>query len=69
MEFLDSCEGRQHRPMVDFWICVQAFKQRATEEGAKLSGDSFLQNEAIIIYEKFISLQAPSHLGFGTNIR
>ena len=69
MEFLDAAEGRIHRPMLDFWMCVDAFRHRSTEKVDKDSLASCMQNEAIIIYEKFISLQAASRLGFGTNIR
>jgi hypothetical protein len=117
MEFIDNSEDRNHRSMLDFWMCANDFRRRAktstnaniepmsndfrrrpitsttsTVNVETMSNDfrwrpitsttsnanvetmsnevsTLLQNDAIIIYDKFISLQASSPLGFGSDIR
>ena len=96
MEFIDNSEDRNHRSMLDFWMCANDFRRRAktsTNANVETMSNDFrrrpitsttsnanvetmsnevstlLQNDAIIIYDKFISLQASSPLGFGSDIR
>lgn len=76
MEFVDEVEGRGHRSMLEFWMSVANFKRRlkspeiclvdkVTTTPATMSA----QNDAIVIYEKFISMQASSPLGFASELR
>jgi len=60
MEFLEN-EGRSERALVEFWMNANNFKLSANEETR--SADSML------IYDKFVSLQATTPLGFNSGIR
>lgn len=72
MEFLEKSEGRNFSSLLEFWISANNFRQQAT---AQIQSDNsndhsgFMQEDAVAIYEKFVSLQAPSPLGFSTAIR
>ena len=52
--------------MLEFWMSVGNFKRRS--KASKVDRAS-LQDDAIHIYEKYVSLQAPDSLGFGADMR
>ena len=56
MEFMES-EGKSELAMVEFWMMAKHFKAESR------------QTDAMLIYEKFISLQASSPLGFSSKLR
>ncbi len=68
MEFVDRSEGRSHRSMLEFWMCANNFTRRSKTSKSSVDKTS-QQNDAIHIYEKYISMQASSALGFGSDIR
>ena len=72
MEFVDEVEGRGHRSMLEFWMSVANFKRRLKSPVDKVTttpATMSAQNDAIVIYEKFISMQASSPLGFASELR
>ena len=61
MEFLENEGSRSERALVEFWMNANNFKLSSNEETR--SSDSML------IYDKFVSLQATTPLGFNSGIR
>ncbi len=70
MEFLENSEGRNFSSLLEFWISANNLRQSVAEDDS-LQNDNlkFLRNDAIAIYDKFVSLQATSPLGFSSAIR
>jgi len=60
MEFL---EGHSQRVVMEFWLAAMNFSQ------ANSRGATECQNDAMILYDKFLSMQAPSPLGLPSNVR
>ena len=59
MEFMET-EGRAERALVEFWMTAKNFAQNSEDTR---------QADAMLIYEKFISLQASNPLGVNSRIR
>ena len=56
MEFVEEQEGAGcDRDMLEFWLAASNFRERSTAE--------HVQEDALIIYQRFISLEATSPLG------
>lgn len=78
MEFMES-EGRSERGLLEFWMTANNFRQQfgnvtnnnstAAGENSSTPDESFVQSDAVLIYEKFVSLQASTPLGFSSSIR
>ena len=60
MEFMEN-EGLAERALVEFWMTAKNFAQNSENQTR--------QSDAMLIYEKFISLQASSPLGVNSKIR
>jgi A-kinase anchor protein 10 len=72
MEFLENSEGRNFSSLLEFWISANNFRQQGStiqDDHQQNDNLEFLRNDAIAIYDKFISLQASSPLGFSSSIR
>ncbi len=72
MEFLENSEGRNFSSLLEFWISANNFRQQGStiqDDNQQNDNLEFLRNDAIAIYDKFISLQASSPLGFSSSIR
>jgi hypothetical protein len=75
MEFLENSEGKNFSSLLEFWISANNFRVQGSNlspnDGDSNYGDvaDFLRNDAVAIYEKFVSLQATSPLGFSSGIR
>ena len=60
MEFVEEQEGAGcDRDMLEFWLAACNFRERSTAE--------HVQEDALIIYQRFISLEATSPLGKSDN--
>ena len=60
MEFVEEQEGAGcDRDMLEFWLAASNFRERSTAE--------HVQEDALIIYQRFISLEATSPLGKSDN--
>lgn len=65
MEFLEQ-EG--HRALLEFWLAATNFQQQLQEQ--KDCYDPVeAQNDAVVLYDKYFSLQAHCPLGFGDKVR
>lgn len=65
MEFLEQ-EG--HRTLLEFWLAATNFQQQLQEQ--KDCYDPVeAQNDAVVLYDKYFSLQAHCPLGFGDKVR
>jgi A-kinase anchor protein 10 len=66
MEFMES-EGKSERALLEFWMTTKNFRlqHRAQDQ----PDQDHWQSDAMLIYEKFVSLQASNPLGFSTSIR
>ena len=73
MEFLENSEGRNFSSLLEFWISANNLRQSGKGENGddnlQNENSEFLRNDAIAIYDKFVSLQATSPLGFSSAIR
>lgn len=67
-EFLDNSEGRKFSCILEFWISGTNFRQSSMGFDDTQSRD-VLRNDAVAIYDKFVSLQASAPLGFSSAIR
>ena len=74
MEFLENSEGRNYSSLLEFWISANNLRQSGNvgencDDNLQNDNSQFLRNDAIAIYDKFVSLQATSPLGFSSAIR
>ncbi|XP_044015388.1 A-kinase anchor protein 10, mitochondrial [Aphidius gifuensis] len=60
-------EIENKRELLDFWMCALNYKQNLLEK--KIYDSHIAQNDALIIYDKYFSLQATTPLGFSDKIR
>ena len=67
-EFLENSDGRKFSSILEFWISANNFRQSSSVVDDVASKD-VLRNDAVAIYDKFVSLQASSPLGFSSAIR
>ena len=61
MEFLEIEAGRSERVLLEFWMTANNFKLSTNEETRP--------DDSITVYDRFISLQASTPLGFNSKIR
>ncbi|XP_066995812.2 A-kinase anchor protein 10, mitochondrial [Anabrus simplex] len=67
MEYMEQ-EGNQSLSLLEFWISAENFQQHLMDK--KGTYDPLVaQNDAIVIYDKYFSLQATNPLGFNDMIR
>eukprot|EP00092_Neocalanus_flemingeri_P027098 GFUD01029385.1.p1 GENE.GFUD01029385.1~~GFUD01029385.1.p1 ORF type:complete len:656 (+),score=193.67 GFUD01029385.1:322-2289(+) len=59
--FMEFLESENKRPVIEFWLAATNFNQAVS------SADS--QGDAMILYDKYFSMQATSPLGFNDSIR
>lgn len=65
MEFLEQ-EGTAS--LLEFWLAATNFQQQLTDQHGSYNPEE-AQNDAVILYDKYFSLQATCPLGFGDKIR
>ncbi|XP_067671793.1 A-kinase anchor protein 10, mitochondrial-like [Haliotis asinina] len=65
MEFLDT-EDACH--LLQFWLAADNFQQHLASQGTKYNGLQ-AQDDAMVLYDKYFSLQATQPLGFDDKIR
>jgi len=61
--FMEFLEGHGQRVVMEFWLAATNFSQAATR------GATECQNDAMVLYDKFLSMQAPTPLGLPSNVR
>jgi len=61
--FMEFLEGHGQRVVMEFWLAAVNFSQ------ANSRGATECQNDAMVLYDKFLSMQAPSSLGLPSNVR
>lgn len=61
--FMEFLEGHGQRVVMEFWLAAMNFSQ------ANSRGATECQNDAMVLYDKFLSMQAPSPLGLPSNVR
>ncbi|XP_076363344.1 A-kinase anchoring protein pkaap isoform X1 [Tachypleus tridentatus] len=66
--FMEFMEQESARHLVDFLLMTRNFHNQLLRQGAKYDGPQ-AQDDAMIIYEKYFSLQATTPLGFSDEIR
>nr|XP_023014008.1 A-kinase anchor protein 10, mitochondrial [Leptinotarsa decemlineata] len=66
--FMEYLEQENQRNLLDFWIAASNFQQQLRDQK-----DFFdpieAQNDAVVLYDKYFSLQALSPLGFSDKVR
>lgn len=66
--FMEFLEQENHRALLEFWLAATNFQQQLHEQ--KESYDPMeAQNDAVVLYDKYFSLQAHCPLGFGDKVR
>ncbi|XP_058791603.1 A-kinase anchor protein 10, mitochondrial [Phymastichus coffea] len=66
--FMEFMEIENKRELLDFWMTAMNYKQILLEKGA-MADQTDAQTDALIIYDKYFSLQATMPLGFTDKIR
>ncbi|XP_046992041.1 A-kinase anchor protein 10, mitochondrial isoform X1 [Schistocerca americana] len=66
--FTEFMEQEGHRSLVEFWLAAVNFRQHLLEKKGVYDPVE-AQNDAIILYDKYFSLQATCPLGFSDKIR
>jgi len=61
--FMEFLEAHNQRLVMEFWLAAINFSQAVSRETEEC------QNDAMVLYDKFLSMQAPSQLGLPSNIR
>ena len=74
--FMEFMEGEGDRDLLEFWITANNFRENSCSSsssnsngsshdngGQSSSSEDLLQSDALIIYERFVSMQASSPLG------
>jgi len=59
--FMEFMETENKRPLIEFWLAATNFNQAVSSENS--------QGDAMILYDKYFSMQASSPLGFNDSIR
>eukprot|EP00090_Calanus_glacialis_P002506 TRINITY_DN11880_c0_g1_i1.p1 TRINITY_DN11880_c0_g1~~TRINITY_DN11880_c0_g1_i1.p1 ORF type:complete len:656 (-),score=205.40 TRINITY_DN11880_c0_g1_i1:231-2198(-) len=62
--FMEFLESENKRPLIEFWLAATNFNQTVTSDNLNNS-----QGDAMILYDKYFSMQASSPLGFNDSIR
>ncbi|XP_050464170.1 A-kinase anchor protein 10, mitochondrial isoform X1 [Cataglyphis hispanica] len=66
--FMEFMELENKRELLDFWMSATSYKQNLLEKKGAADPEE-AQSDAVIIYEKYFSLQATMPLGFSDKIR
>ncbi|XP_076762130.1 A-kinase anchoring protein pkaap [Xylocopa sonorina] len=66
--FMEFMELENKRELLDFWMSAMSYKQNLLEKEAGADPEE-AQTDALIIYDKYFSLQATMPLGFSDKIR
>lgn len=66
--FMEFMELENKRELLDFWMSVMSYKQNLLEKKDTADPEE-AQTDALIIYDKYFSLQATMPLGFSDKIR
>ncbi|XP_029174255.1 A-kinase anchor protein 10, mitochondrial isoform X2 [Nylanderia fulva] len=66
--FMEFMELENKRELLDFWMSTISYKQNLLEKQGAIDPEE-AQADAVIIYEKYFSLQATMPLGFSDKIR
>ncbi|KAL6255972.1 hypothetical protein P5V15_013209 [Pogonomyrmex californicus] len=66
--FMEFMELENKRELLDFWMSAISYKQNLLEKKGEANPEE-AQSDAVIIYEKYFSLQATMPLGFSDKIR
>ncbi|XP_043582137.1 A-kinase anchor protein 10, mitochondrial isoform X1 [Bombus pyrosoma] len=66
--FMEFMELENKRELLDFWMSVMSYKQNLLEKKDAADPEE-AQTDALIIYDKYFSLQATMPLGFSDRIR
>ncbi|XP_059484843.1 A-kinase anchor protein 10, mitochondrial isoform X2 [Neocloeon triangulifer] len=61
--FTEFMEQDNHRTLLEFWLAATNFQKHPSSEPSEAQAD------AVVLYDKYFSLQATSPLGFGDPIR
>ncbi|XP_065347905.1 A-kinase anchor protein 10, mitochondrial isoform X2 [Cloeon dipterum] len=61
--FTEFMEQEGHQALVEFWLAATNFRKHLSDEPAEAQAD------AIVLYDKYFSLQATTPLGFGDSLR
>lgn len=68
MEFLEQDKENSKLPYLEFWLSATNFRRQFDQNGQELNSDQ-LRKDALVIYEKWFSLQATTPLNFSNKIR
>lgn len=68
MEFLEQDREPSKIPYLEFWLSATNFRKQLCHQNEELDGNQ-LRTDALVIYEKWFSLQATSSLNFSNKIR
>ncbi|KAK3910630.1 A-kinase anchor protein 10, mitochondrial [Frankliniella fusca] len=66
--FMEFMEQEGQRALLEFWLAAHHFFSQMREDGAPVDAEQ-AQSDAIVLYEKYFSLQATCPLGFSNKIR
>ncbi|XP_012346083.1 A-kinase anchor protein 10, mitochondrial isoform X2 [Apis florea] len=66
--FMEFMELENKRELLDFWMSAMSYKQNLLEKKNGIDPEE-AQTDALIIYDKYFSLQATMPLGFSDKIR
>lgn len=66
--FMELLEQERARSLLEFWLAATNFKQQLLDSEMAPTADE-AQKDAIVLYDKYFSLQAICPLGFGDKIR
>lgn len=66
--FMEFLEQENHRALLEFWLAATNFQQQLQEQ-KEFYDPIEAQNDAVVLYDKYFSLQAHCPLGFSDKIR
>lgn len=66
--FMEYLEQENNRPLLDFWLAASNFQQQLNDQ-KEFFDPIEAQNDAVVLYDKYFSLQAHCPLGFGDKVR
>lgn len=66
--FMEFLEQENHRSLLEFWIAATNFQQQLHDQ-KEFFDPIEAQNDAVVLYDKYFSLQAHCPLGFSDKVR
>jgi len=63
--FMEFLESENKRPLIEFWLAATNFNQTVNSSNSNNNS----QGDAMVLYDKYFSMQATSPLGFNDSIR